>query len=264
MELIAVEHDGVAFKVVLREAHQGFWRKYQRGEWEPENFRIFREFISPESTYIDVGAWEGPTLLFAAHLARRAVAFEPDPVAFQRLSENVQANPALAHVTLLNECVDAKEGTVSLGTKSGGGDSMSSMLLHDAATSWQVKAVRLDQFIADQGLPAPYFIKMDTEGAEYAIIPVLREFFRREKPTLYLSLHPPILRELFPNFLGKARAHLKLLWCLTDFPYLYDMQGHRVRLWDLLFRKRWRGFCSLVASYRPWKSGGSPAPEAQA
>lgn len=49
-------------------AELDFWDKVQRNEWETTTFKIVKHFLEDHSdaSYIDFGAWIGPTVVFAA------------------------------------------------------------------------------------------------------------------------------------------------------------------------------------------------------
>ena len=80
METRTIRKNNVTF-LVRADQHQRFWTKVEDGSWEPETFGVFDRFVTRETTYLDVGSWEGPTLLYAGQRAKTAYGFEPDPVA---------------------------------------------------------------------------------------------------------------------------------------------------------------------------------------
>jgi hypothetical protein len=73
---------------------QYFWEKLY-ANWEESTFTIFDRFLNTNSSYLDVGAWIGPTILYGAQKAEHVYAIEPDPVAYQELTRNLQLNPSL-------------------------------------------------------------------------------------------------------------------------------------------------------------------------
>jgi FkbM family methyltransferase len=169
-----------------------FWERVWLDDWEPHTFKIFDIFLDPDHSFIDIGAWIGPTALYGCQIAKHCYAIEPDPVAFCQLKENFALNPALlAKATLSNLCIADVNGTVTLGNKTSdlGGDSMSSLLFADGPTAWRVPAVTLTQYLQDQGIDDCNFIKMDVEGAEALILPSIAELLNHTRPTLCLSLH---------------------------------------------------------------------------
>ena len=94
---VRVERDGVAFVVEpdWGDAHEiAFWNAYAEG-WERDTLAAIAEFLPMGGVHLDIGAWIGPTLLFAAARAREAHGFEPDPAAYAKLRRNVALNPEL-------------------------------------------------------------------------------------------------------------------------------------------------------------------------
>ena len=62
-----------------------FWNKVEAGLWEPETLALIDQQITPGTTFLDLGAWVGPTALYAAARGARVIALEADPVALAQL-----------------------------------------------------------------------------------------------------------------------------------------------------------------------------------
>ena len=139
-----IKLNGLAFRA--GENNLEFWKKVNGNSWEKDTFRIFDRFIDTETVYFDIGAWIGPTLLYAGQKAGRSFGFEPDPVAFGILSENLSLNSDsvwAARITVYNKAVSASDGFINIGSKSAGGDSLSSALFADDMTSWKVESISI-------------------------------------------------------------------------------------------------------------------------
>ena len=192
-----------AFRVQAADGRRDFWRRVGSGLWEPQTFEVFERFLRPDRSYVDIGAWIGPTVLYGAMLSRRAHALEPDPVAFAELEVNVEANPALqSKIRLYPYGIGAESGPLQLyagglyfGDQSQFGDSMSGMLAAPGAVGQpcrEVQGVDLERFLAINAIDDCNFIKMDIEGGEYAVIPgQWRRLPQAGLPTLYVSFHAP-------------------------------------------------------------------------
>ena len=76
--------------------HDSVWTEVSNGTWEPATFLVFDKFIDERHSYVDIGSWIGPTLLYGARNARAAYGVEPDLIAYSQLRRNVELNPALA------------------------------------------------------------------------------------------------------------------------------------------------------------------------
>lgn len=174
--------------------HSPFWTHFGRQDWEPETLSILRRYLKPQSVYYDIGSWIGPTVLFASQHSGNVLAFEPDPVAYRFLLENV-TNNALKNVRTFNLAVAATDGVASIqsfGEKLG--DSMGSLLPGASGSpQWPVTTVSIDTLLNRLSCPAPSFMKIDIEGGEFELLPTLRPYLERWRPVLYLSIHAPFL-----------------------------------------------------------------------
>ncbi len=118
---------------------------------------------------VDLGANVGVFALRAARIARRVVAFEPNPRNFERLARNAAGRP---RITALRRAVAGKPGTLRLyrpeaasrsGTYSGFRSPGSG--LSDAYD--EVPATTLDDAFARHGVETCALLKVDIEGGEY-------------------------------------------------------------------------------------------------
>ena len=126
---------------------------------------------------------------------KKVICFEPDPVAFNVLQNNIRRN-GIANIFALNAAVSDESGIANLSSFGGSlGDSMSSLLNgseDDAASasviclSWEIVKRQIED--VDVGL-----IKMDVEGSEFVLLPRMEGYLSSEKPDLWLSFHVPFL-----------------------------------------------------------------------
>ncbi len=249
-----------------------FWERLEKGTWEPSTFTVLDAFATPDTNYLDVGGWIGPTALYAAQRARQAHAFEPDPVAYRELDANLRANRDrewASRLQLHNKAVSSSDGTLKLGSQAGGGDSQSSVFFSEAATSWEVEMISLRRFIEDNGLGHdPLFIKMDIEGAEYGLLPSLKGILAGHNVVLYLSLHPHLLMdslaaEAKPGLTGRISRRLCFAWRhlglvrALPFAHFYTSEGRPISLSKELLKALLKGVFirDIVATHRPWGKG---------
>jgi len=219
---------------VRRGKNDGFWSNYDRGIWEPGTQAVFRRFIDKQHSYIDIGAWIGPTLLLGCQLAKRAYGVEPDPIAYAELVENIKYNrPLTNNVRLFNICITPVSGKVSFGSRGDGGDSMSSLLFSSGRTSWTVDGMSLQEWIERNEINDCNFIKIDIEGGEYSVLPTMTAYLRSHRPTLHLSLHPCFLgQQEVRGVNAKLKRSLlllentiRILKMLRFYEYFYDPRG---------------------------------------
>lgn len=176
---------------VQESIYESFWRKAANGAWEPETLDLLERFLDRQHAYLDLGAWIGPTVLYASQLASVVYALEPDPAAFAELRANIELNqPQLANAQIYNQAIASFTGKIRLGTPTRAGDSSATILKRPTTQAWQVDAIRLDDFIAQADVRACNFIKMDIEGGEFQVLASMTAWLQEFRPTLYLSLHP--------------------------------------------------------------------------
>ncbi|MCA0401102.1 MAG: FkbM family methyltransferase [Proteobacteria bacterium] len=196
--MLDIDVCGAAFKTVGDEA---FWHRVNSGHWEPATFRAIARHLSPETTFLDFGTWIGPITLFAANRVKKVYSFEPDPEAARRLKANLALNPALAaKIEVIEKAVWPESGTIRLGAKSAAGDSMTSVHHVKAQTSWEIPTITPAEIEALLPPEGPVFLKIDTEGAEYDIVPQLTRLISRPGLTALVSFHPRFAAGGHPRF----------------------------------------------------------------
>ncbi len=170
-----------------------FWDRVEAGRWEPHTLAAIDRLVDPRTTFVDLGAWVGPTALYAAGAARRVIAVEADPAALDQLRRNLAVNPDLAErIEVVPRAVHAREGHVTLGARRKPGDSMSSTLLAGADRTWEAATVTPIELAAMVGADEHVIVKIDIEGGEYDLLPTLAPLLDRVDAVL-ISFHPKIL-----------------------------------------------------------------------
>jgi len=254
---------------VVSGPHDAYWRSLNQGAWEPETFPIFERFIDRGHSYIDMGAYIGPTLLYGCQLARRAYGIEPDPIAFEELQRNVSQNrPLTDNVRLFELCIAPRSGEVAFGNCGEGGDTASSLLFGNRRTHWTVKALSFEDFVRQNGIDDCNFIKIDIEGGEYQVLPTMLSYLKTHRPTLHLSLHPCHLGKRGIGLIGKLVARfvstLRLLPCIRIYRHLYDHDGRPLSIGRLLWLCRAKVTLDVVLTDRDWKAATPAVPAAAA
>ena len=199
--------------------YRPFWERVGSGDWEKSTFDIFDRFLDDGHSYIDIGAWIGPTVLYGCQIARHCYAVEPDPVAFRELLHNVNLNRRLrSTITLSKTCISDRCGKVAFGNRTGFGDSISSQMFSDAAESVEVESVTLEKYVQLNEITDCSFVKMDIEGGETIVVPKSGTFLAETKPTLYISLHPQFFKDV-------RKDALAIVEVLETYRNLYTKEG---------------------------------------
>jgi FkbM family methyltransferase len=242
---------------VIPGAHGAFWQEVNRGTWESDTFAIFDRFLDDQHSYIDIGAWIGPTLLYGCQIAKIAYGLEPDPIAYSALEKNINLNkPMTDNVRIQNACIAPRSGEVALGSRGHGGDSTSSLLFGKKKTHWTVKAFSFADFIRQNEVCGCNFIKMDIEGGEYQILPTMIEYLAANRPTVHLSLHPCYLKIRSLGWLGRVIARvvgtLRIMRCVGFYKHIYDHNGGELSLLRLLWLCRAKISMDIVLTDLEW------------
>jgi FkbM family methyltransferase len=170
---------------------EGYWKRVEANEWEPETFDILDRYIKPGKTFIDIGAWNGVLSLYASALGAQVYAVECDPSALKMLWENNTLNGG--HIQVTDCAISNTIGKTPLGSHNGDwGNSMSSIIARtEKLAEVEVPCITLDAFVKIRqiNMKDVCLVKIDTEGGEAIIIPACKEFLAKYKPTVLLSLH---------------------------------------------------------------------------
>lgn len=194
-----------------------FWDKVEGGLWEPETLALIDRQVAPGTTFLDLGAWVGPTALYAAARGARVIALEADPVALAQLRRNLAVNPALAQrIEVLARAVHAAEGRVAFGARRKPGDSMSSVLIAPGAATWMADTMTPLALAARIG-PGRLFVKLDIEGGEYQLLPAMRPLLDRADCMVLVSFHPGILATVLPDAAQRDAATRRALEAFEGF-----------------------------------------------
>lgn len=184
--------------------------------WEGRTFVIFDTFLDARHSYVDVGAWIGPTVLYAAAKARHVYCLEPDPEAYRVLSLNLSVNPQYRNITALNSALSDSDGYRTLTAAGELGRSESTMLPRGAADRHivvRVPGITVETLVREYSVTDCSLVKIDIEGGELIVVPAIASFLRNQRPALYLSIHWGALA------VEEVESIIDLLLSIYDFVY---------------------------------------------
>jgi FkbM family methyltransferase len=221
--------------------HPSFWRWVDSGNWEPETFRVFDRFIARGSVMYDIGAWIGPTSLYASRTARMVYCFEPDPTAYSYLLMNLRLNAA-SNIQPFNIALMPQDGSIQMASfGAAGGDSGTSVLKTTGPGSTTALGLSYGTWQRLTNAPLPDFVKIDVEGAEFSLVPALSDSLLASQPTVYLSTHAPYLAAE-----ERTQNLQALLDALQRYPVVLDETLQPVDRKELLSGKTQNEFRSFV------------------
>lgn len=198
-------------------------RLYKRGLYEPELTEYLETHLElPEGSVVfDVGAnmgWYSVLLSRIAPPSVRIYAFEPDPVNFGLLEDNLRRNGA-GNVLPVQAAVAEEPGSRELYLYNTKNTGRHSLLPINDGRRIEVPTIALDAFADEHGIdPADVsFVKIDVEGYE---LPVLRGASR------LLAAGPPLLCEFAPEYMRTGGIDpAELVTLLRDHGYSFGECG---------------------------------------
>lgn len=151
-------------KLWMRSGWGGVTGNYYAGLHEFEDMAFLLHLLRPTDLFADVGANLGSyTVLARAVCGARTVSYEPVPVTFGRLRDNLVLNDACDDRSrLVNAAVGSSPGTLRMSVEQ---DAMNHVASDGDAAGMDVQVLTLDQDLAE----APLLMKVDVEGFESAV-----------------------------------------------------------------------------------------------
>lgn len=207
--------------------------------WENDTFHILEYYKNKTNgIYIDIGAWIGPTVLYASNIYKKVIAVEPDRVAIQRLKENLSVN-SFDNIVLIEKGLSNTNGKTNFGGNGELGNSESTLLAayegfykYDGrhTSVWknkhlnniiEIETITFETLLEENKIKPEdiSLIKMDIEGGEVIVVPSIKDFLKKYKPKFYISLHPCFLRKCDISFI------LDILFEVYDKCYYFTSLG---------------------------------------
>jgi len=221
-----------------------FMPKVHNGNWEENTFHILDHYQNPDKIYVDIGTWIGPTVLYSANKFKQVICFEPDPIALERLKENLSVN-SFDNITVIGKALSDRDSVSEFGGNGELGNSMSTLLVglenkeefyhnygEEGFLSYeerkcdiiQVETITIETALRDIDSTNIGLIKMDIEGGEIILIPAMQTFLETYKPTIYISLHRVFLRESDINEI------LDILFDIYEHCYFIDDENNKIKI----------------------------------
>lgn len=169
------------------------------GEWSESEVALFRDFIEPGQTVVEVGANIGAHTIALAHIvgpAGRVFAFEPVPDIFGMLRRNLDRTQLGGNVTRAMCALGnshEQSAPFAFDPQNPGGSHVSLEAGCIPVGIWM-----LDDILFARG---PQFMKIDVEGMELDVLLGARETIAQNRPILYVENDRPGSTEaLMPFF----------------------------------------------------------------
>ena len=176
---------GVEFKIPTQTdpALDNFWRSHYMS-WESDTYNDILPHLDSNKTFLDIGSWQGPISMIAQKTSKQCLCFEPDPIAYDMLVENININN-FNNIIPVNKAV-SNESSLSIGNDVLGGGG-SSFLRQKNST--ECSTISFEEILMKYGLNENNIsvIKIDIEGYECELLkdPILKEINVHK----HISLH---------------------------------------------------------------------------
>lgn len=171
------------------------------GKEEEEDLAAVRRLLRPGETFVDCGANIGLWTLTAAAAVGaqgRVFAFEPNPMTFDKLSQNIRANAFEQMVMALCAACGRESGTMPLLCSEEHNNSRMAEETDDDVMFVPVRAL-------DAALHGKIAgIKIDVEGGEYDVLLGARGILGQSRPWLCVEFHAALAGT---ERLGNWRVH---------------------------------------------------------
>ncbi len=163
--------------------------------WEPFETNVLKSHLKPGMSVLDIGANIGHYTLVASRIvgAKGSVySFEPVPVHFEDLNENLKLN-GLSNVKTFNAALSDQDGELTIyeDANNPGGHSAALSNTEKRGTARKVKACKLDTFAEEfDGEFRPHLMKIDTQGSEYRIVMGGYKTIKKHRPIILFEFWP--------------------------------------------------------------------------
>lgn len=161
---------------------------YALGTTEPDVQAALAKHLKPGGVCYDVGANVGFHVLIAAKVVGphgRVYAFEPLPENISALKRNIDLN-GLSNVEVIEAAVSDRDGSAQLEIGTSSVDPR--LIEHRQCPSTDQIAVRVMR-LDNAGLKPPNLVKIDAEGAEFAVVAGMRRLLAEYRPVVLCELH---------------------------------------------------------------------------
>jgi FkbM family methyltransferase len=165
------------------------WRAWENWRFGEREIRLLRYLVDPRRAAIDIGAAEGVYAFHLRRLAKRCIAFEPNPSSVSELKRT------LSGVEVHQAAVSAVEGYAILrvpivnGIRYTGWATIEPKNRLTELPSHTVQEIRVRTVCPDQmELGDVGFVKIDVEGHELDCLIGLSELLKRCRPNLLIEV----------------------------------------------------------------------------
>jgi len=185
-----------------------FFRYFER-DYELNNINFINNYVTNGMTVIDVGAHIG---LLSIVMAKKTGAngqvfsFEPTPSTFAILKKTIEINEVKDVVHPINKAVAEKAGKTSFYVTDIAAHNSNSLSNNERnygnEKKIDVDLISIDELVQEKNISKVGFIKIDAEGAEYAVLKGATNTIEKQRPKMILALHPSSIKNFGDSLEG--------------------------------------------------------------
>lgn len=155
------------------------------GSWESIMYGNEKQIpLNSDDIVYDLGANFGAYTMWAlSQSVKQVYAFEPTPKNLSHLQETFKWDE---NVKIIGKAISNENKTQTFYMFA---NSVCNSLYYNAGNPIEVECINLEQYIKDNNLPSPTFIKCDIEGAEYEFINSVSDEFLSQIRGMFLEYH---------------------------------------------------------------------------
>ena len=177
-------------KLYFKVRNHWFFNEFETHGWEPQTYFTYKNYLTKETTYVDIGTWVGLTVMFASEIGvNKIYGIEANKLSYELTCENCKMNKLTEKATIDNLCILDRDNTlVHFGSTNSSETSSASSI---KGNSWLIPSIKLMTYLKEKNIQDDkLFIKIDIEGAEELIVEDLKNLAEKKDIIIYLSIHP--------------------------------------------------------------------------
>ena len=182
------------------------------GSYENEKQKLFESAVKEGDVVFDIGANVGFYTMLASVLvgpSGRVHAFEPVPRNIRFLNDHLRLN-RMSNVEVIEAAVSDESGETCLDDSPG-----SAMGYVSAVGTLKVKAVAIDDLVAQGAIAPPDCVKIDVEGGEVLVLSGAKSVLEKCHPKIFLATHGPEVHRQSCDFLQSLGYQLEAIGSRT-------------------------------------------------
>ncbi len=200
-DIVKVNRKGFNWQLDLKE---GIDFAVFLGIYEYSTIQLYKTFVKPGDTVLDIGANIGShTLPLAKQVgdSGKVFAFEPTAFAFAKLSENIKLNPNLStaimpeQMLLTDNDTNQAEAMIYSSWPLEKTEGVHAKHLGNPKSTEGCRVMTLDSYVKTKNIPKVNFIKLDVDGFECDVLKGGLNLLKTHKPIIFMELAPYVLQD---------------------------------------------------------------------